>query len=259
MKHIKRIFENRISFALLSNNEVVKEIDWKDAHSLSEIDKMKLEDYEIEEIKKSKSKLNLLHPIIKQEISDSEILFRTSDEVLKISKYYDDWFLISYLTAGGEKEKYWILDTIDFYDYWLKNLDQKLTESLKFSDVMNGNKLWEVVDQPTFYGIYFNSKPESLNSYEIKDITKIVFDYVGKNKDGYEITEYSIRDRMSVDNGPSSVLSFDFVYSTRLEVSKFYDDYWGLFFHSTKRHFFVLLDTLEGLEMCLQKLDPLKL
>jgi hypothetical protein len=123
MKHIKRIFENRISFALLSNNEVVKEIDWKDAHSLSEIDKMKLEDYEIEEIKKSKSKLNLLHPIIKQEISDSEILFRTSDEVLKISKYYDDWFLISYLTAGGEKEKYWILDTFDFYDYWLEKLD----------------------------------------------------------------------------------------------------------------------------------------
>jgi hypothetical protein len=123
MKHIKKIFENRVSFSVLSGGDVIKEIDWKDAHSLSEIDKMKLEDYEIEEIKKSKSKLNLLHPIIKQEISDSEILFRTSDEVLKISKYYDDWFLISYLTAGGEKEKYWILDTFDFYDYWLEKLD----------------------------------------------------------------------------------------------------------------------------------------
>lgn len=259
MKHLKRIFENRISFALLSNNEVVKEIDWKDAQSLSELSKINLEDYEIDKIIKSKSKLNLIYPIIKQDIGKSEIMFKTSDEVLKIVKYEDDWFLISYFTAGGEKEKYWILDTIDFYDYWLKNLNQKLTESLKFSDVMNGNKLWEVVDQPTFYGIYFNSKPESLNSYDIKDIKKIIFDYVEKNKGGYKITKYSIRDRMSVDDGYSSVLSFDFVHSTMLEVSKFYDDYWGLFFHSTKKHFFVLLDTLQGLEDCLEKLDPLKL
>lgn len=259
MKHLKRIFENRISFAKLSGDQVIKEIGWKEAQSLSELNKMDLEDYEISQIIKSKSKLNLIHPIIKQDISESEVKFKTSDEILKITKYEDEWFLISYFTAGGEKEKYWILDTFEFYDYWLKNLDQKLTESLKFSDIMVGNNLWELVDQPTFFDIYLNSKPDTLNLQEIKDIKKIIFDYVEKNKGEYKITEYSIRDRMSVDDGYSSVLSFDFVYSTRLEVSKFYDDYWGLFFYSTKKHFFVLLDTLQGLEDCLQKIDPLKL
>jgi len=119
MKYIKKIFEYNKSFYSLSKGEVVKEITWKEYQSLSENDKYNLEDLEIETIEINKDKFKLIYPITNKEINEDSIIYKTKDEILKFVKFEDEWFLISYFTFGGEIEKYWILDTFEFFNMWL--------------------------------------------------------------------------------------------------------------------------------------------
>lgn len=261
MKHLKRIFENRINFSDLSEGEVIKEIDWKKAQNLSELSTLELEDWEIDEIKSKKDKLNLKYPISSEVISDSSVKYKTEDEILKIEKFSDDWFLVSYFTSGGEIEKYWILDTLDFFNEWLKKFNTQLTESVKITDLMDGVSLYQLVDPQSFFEVYFNNPNiEKLTEEDRKNIVDIITEYIhNKHKHFYDIRKKEIgyRSHLEVEDKVKSCLDIYLYGLTKIEITKFRDDYWTLFFYSTKKNQYAFLDTLEGLELYLDKEDPL--
>lgn len=259
MKHLKRIFENRINFSDLSGGEVIKEIDWKKAQNLSELKKLELEDWEISEIKSKRDKFNLKYPILSETELDSSIKYKTEDEILKIEKFWDDWFLISYFTSGGEIEKYWILDTLDFFSEWLKRFNQQLTESYKITDFMDGVSLYTLVSQPEFFEVYFkNPYPEKITEEDKNMLLTIFGDYIHNHKNQNRIMRSELDYRTDSYDEFKACMNIYLWGLTKFEITKLRDDYWLLFFYSIKKTHFVFLDTIEGLELYLEKEDPMK-